>query len=159
MSEISNLYTQMYKMLQEFGDSVALLKAGELRAYYESYQVTGNRELLERALETAITLIHRVVEVKLPINRRQKAMGVNKDPLSNYVDYLISENKTKNTANSYKSALRKVMKVNDVKTIDELNEKVDHLISLYDGNDEATHNTNTSALKQYRNFLIVKEGK
>ena len=155
--KINDKINALIKDVYSLNDNEVVEKVFELKGLYSAYEISQNEEILSKVIEGLLDIID--VLLKIPANNTQKAIS-NKNnkigELSAFFDYLIKNGKKPTTADGYRKAIKRVIVRNSLSGIEELNRRIDEMIELYDGNDQASHNTHLAALKRYADYLYFK---
>lgn len=155
--EIKNKFITLIKDSYNCNNNEVVSKVAELKGLYSAYEISQNEDILNKIIEGLLDIVD--ILLKTPANNTQKAI-LNKNnkigELSDFFDYLIKNGKKPTTADGYRKAINRVIVKNSLSGIEELNKRIDEMIELYDGNDQASHNTHIAALKQYACYLYFK---
>lgn len=155
--KIKNKIITLIKDVYSYNNNEVVVKVSELKGLYSAYEISQNEEILNKIIEGLLDIID--VLLKTPANNTQKAISNNNNKigeLSDFFDYLIKNGKKPTTADGYRKAVKRVIVRNSLSGIEELNRRIDEMIELYDGNDQASHNTHIAALKRYADYLYFK---
>ena len=156
--KIKDKINTLIKEVYSYNINEVVVKVSELKGLYSAYEISHNEEILNKIIEGLLDIMD--VLLKTPANNTQKAIS-NKNnkigELSDFFNYLIKNGKKPTTADSYRKAIKRVIVRNSLSGIEELNRRIDEMIELYDGNDQASHNTHIAALKRYADYLYFKD--
>lgn len=155
--KIENKFITLIKDVYSYNNNEVVAKISELKGLYSAYEISQNEEILNKIIDGLLDIID--VLLKSPANNTQKAIS-NKNnkigELSDFFNYLIKNGKKPTTADGYRKAIKRVIVRNSLSGIEELNRRINEMIELYDGNDQASHNIHIAALKRYADYLYFK---
>ena len=134
-------------------------KVGAISGILTAYEMTQAPDLLAKAADgLADIAIELATAPTLNTEKAMRNKANREGEFAGFYQWLVAKGKSPTTANSYSKALRQVIKTQGLQGgLPELGERLDEMIGIYDGHDQAAHNAHTAALKQYRRFLAGEE--
>ena len=139
-------------------DKEVLNKISEIKGLYTAYELAPNEVIFNKIVETLFDVIEIQNKKMISIVQQVNPNSVNvSGELSDFYMYLTNCGKKHNTADNYRKIIMQVVRAKKYAGgIPELDRRIDETIAFYDGNDAASHNVHTAALRAYKKYLEQK---
>lgn len=146
----------IHNEILKYRNAEVLSKFAEIKGLYAAYELSNNSVLLEKIIEMLLELIEMTINLPSSEYHIKKAI-MNKEnktgELAGFYNYLVEKGKKPTTADCYRKTIMQIMRKFNILTIDELNEKLDEIIQMYQESDKQNHNRHIASLLRYKEYL------
>lgn len=141
-------------LLEQSATPETATACGEIKGLYGAYKLAPSTALLE-------TIVAKCLELLLKSRSAAPVVATSRKPafledvwVSGFEYFLeVVCGKSEKTTAVYVRAIKRIMKSRNL-TIKDLVARIDDLIAVYDGNDQASHNVHISALRRFKEFIL-----
>ena len=132
---------------------------GELKGLLAAHRIAPSSALLEAIIAKLIVIISKSDTKEADVyNEEDGGLDLDSEWVLAFECFLEFRNRKKSSIDVYIRSIKRIMKEYGISSAIELRNRIQELIRIYDGNDQKSHNLNTSALKQFRDFCDSKCG-